>query len=179
MSRIGKLPIPLPDKVSCDIKGNEVTVKGPKGELTSTFRPEMSLKVDDGNVVVERGSDKIEERAFHGLTRALLANMVEGVSEGFEKTLEIVGVGYRCSLQGKSLDMQLGFSHPVSVDPPEGITFAVEGTTTIKVQGIDKQLVGQTAAKIRALRKPEPYKGKGIKYADERIRRKVGKAAGK
>jgi large subunit ribosomal protein L6 len=156
-----------------------MTVTGPKGTLEQTFNPEVTVAVEGDQVTVTRPSDRPDHRALHGLTRALINNMVVGVTEGYEKVLQIQGVGYRVALQGKSLNLTLGFSHTVNVDPPEGITFAVDGTTTIKVSGIDKQLVGQTAAQIRALRKPEPYKGKGIRYDDEHVRRKVGKAAGK
>ncbi len=176
MPRTGKLPIPIPDGVKCEINGSHVKVTGPKGTLENTFDPEMMITIEDNQIVVKRPSDKQQHRATHGLTRALIANMVKGVTEGFEKTLQIEGVGYRASLQGKSLNLSLGFSHPVIIEPMEGITFSVEGTQTIKVSGIDKQRVGQAAANIRAWRKPEPYKGKGIRYADEYVRRKVGKA---
>lgn len=177
MSRIGKAPVAIPSGVKCEINGSDVKVTGPKGTLESTFRPEMTIALEGEEVIVGRPSDRPEDRAYHGLTRALIANMITGVTEGYTKQLDIVGVGYRVSMSGKSLDLLLGFSHPVSFDPPEGIAFEVEGTTTIKVSGIDKQLVGQTAAKIRALRKPEPYKGKGIRYSDEQVRRKAGKTA--
>jgi large subunit ribosomal protein L6 len=179
VSRVGKLPIPLPDKVKCEIKDQTVTVTGPKGTLTQEIRPEVDVTVEDNAIVVRRSSDKPEHRAFHGMTRALLNNLVVGVTTGYERELTIVGVGYRAAMQGQSLNLSLGYSHPLTVDPPEGISFAMEGNTVIKVSGIDKQVVGQVAAKIRALRKPEPYKGKGVKYTDEVIRRKVGKAAGK
>lgn len=176
MSRVGKAPIPIPDGVNVDVKGSTVSVKGPKGTLQETFNGTMSIAIEDGEVRVTRPDDRPETRAGHGLVRALINNMIVGVTEGFEKTLEIQGVGYRASMQGKSLNLQVGFSHPVVIDPPDGIQFALEGTTTIKVSGIDKQQVGQVAANIRACRKPEPYKGKGIRYADEYVRRKVGKA---
>jgi large subunit ribosomal protein L6 len=176
VSRVGKLPIPIPDKVSCDVAGRRVAVKGPKGTLERDLPETIGVAVEDGQVVVTRPGDAPEQRALHGLTRALLNNMVVGVTEGFEKVLQIEGVGYRASLQGKALNLSVGHSHPVSLEPPEGITFVVDGTQTIKVSGIDKQLVGQVAANIRAVRKPEPYKGKGIRYAGEHVRRKVGKA---
>ena len=177
MSRIGKAPVEMPSGVKCEINGGDVKITGPKGTLESSFRSDMNINLDGETLTVERPSDKPEDRAYHGLTRALIQNMVVGVTEGASKHLASVGVGYRCNLQGKSLNLLLGYSHPVTFDPPEGITFEVEGQNNIKVSGIDKQLVGQTAAKIRALRKPEPYKGKGIKYSDERIRRKAGKTA--
>ena len=179
MSRIGKLPVPIPSGVKCDLKGHHLTVTGPKGTLEKMLSPAMAIAVENGEVVVARPDDKPVNRALHGLTRALIKNMVTGVSDGYEKRLVIEGVGYRASLQGKALNLSLGFSHPVSVEPPEGIDFAVEGTQTIKVAGINKELVGQTAADIRGLRPPEPYKGKGIRYDGERIRRKVGKAGAK
>jgi large subunit ribosomal protein L6 len=152
-------------------------VDGPKGTLEQELSPEMDVNVGDTEVTVTRPSDKPEHRALHGLTRTLINNMVIGVTDGFEKVLEVNGIGYRASMQGKTLNLALGLSHPVTIDPPEGIAFTVEGTQIIKVSGIDKQLVGQVAAEIRAVRKPEPYKGKGIRYAGEHIRRKVGKAA--
>lgn len=176
MSRVGKQPIPIPSGIKCELKGKHLKVKGPKGELESDFVPRIDIALNENEILVTRLSDIPKERALHGLTRALINNMIVGVSDGFEKVLNIVGVGYRASMQGKSLNLVLGFSHPVLIDPPDGIEFAVEGTQTIKVNGISKQLVGQTAANIRALRKPEPYKGKGIRYRDEYVRRKVGKA---
>jgi len=179
VSRVGKLPIPLPDGVTCEVKGSHVKVKGPKGELENDFRPEVDIALNDNEITVTRRSDKPDHRAVHGLTRALINNMVVGVTQGFERELNLVGVGYRAALQGNTLALQVGYSHPVNVEPPEGVTFTLDGNTTIKINGIDKQVVGQTAAKIRALRKPEPYKGKGIRYADEQVRRKAGKAAGK
>ncbi len=178
MSRIGKKPIDIPEKVSIQIgKNNTVTVKGPKGELTRTFSPDMTIEVKDGQVVVSRPTDQRSHRALHGLTRALLANMVTGVSQGYVKQLEMVGVGYRAVMKGNALDLSLGFSHPVIIEPPEGITFEVDkGGRSFRVMGIDKELVGETTAKIRRLRPPEPYKGKGIRYKDEVVRRKAGKA---
>lgn len=179
MSRVGKLPVSIPDGVKCDIQGSTVTVTGPKGTLTERFSPEIALRMEDGQVLVTRPSDRKDHRALHGLTRALLANMVTGVTQGYERTLLITGTGYRAALQGNSLNMTLGYSHPITVEPPAGITFAVDGPTTIKVSGISKQQVGQVSADIRKLRKPEPYKGKGIRYEGERIRRKAGKSGSK
>jgi len=178
MSRIGKKPIDIPEKVTVDIgKNNKVTVKGPKGELTRTFSPDMTIEMKDGQIVISRPTDQRHHRALHGLTRALLANMVTGVSQGYVKRLDMVGVGYRAVMKGNALDLSLGFSHPVVIEPPEGITFEVEkGGRSFRVMGIDKELVGETAAKIRRLRPPEPYKVKGIKYHDEIVRRKAGKA---
>ena len=178
VSRIGKLPVPVPSGVKCERSGYRLKVTGPKGTLEREFHHDMAIDVGDAEVIVTRPSDKREHRALHGLTRALLANMVLGVSQGFEKVLNIEGVGYRASLQGKSLNLLLGLSHPVVIDPPDGITFVVDGTQTIRVQGIEKELVGQTAANIRAWRKPEPYKGKGIRYQNEHVRRKAGKTGG-
>ncbi|GAV30713.1 50S ribosomal protein L6 [Coriobacteriaceae bacterium EMTCatB1] len=177
MSRIGKQPIPVPSGVEVAINGNEVTVKGPKGTLTQTFDKDMIIEHEDGAIVVKRPSDERRHRSLHGLTRTLIANMVTGVSEGFQKELEIVGVGYRAALKGSDLDLSLGFSHPVIVKPEEGITFEVPAPTKIVVKGIDKQRVGQVAAEIRKIRPPEPYKGKGVRYAGEQVRRKLGKAA--
>lgn len=178
MSRVGNNPVPIPDGVKCELKGSTLTVTGPKGTLEQTFQPQIGIEVGDGEVVVAR-PEIDQDRAFQGLTRALINNMVVGVSQGFERTLVIEGVGYRASLQGKTLNLLLGYSHPVNVDPPEGVTFTVEGQQTIKISGIDKQQVGQVAANVRAYRKPEPYKGKGIRYQEERIRRKVGKSGAK
>ena len=178
MSRIGKMPVVVPSGVEVKIDGSTVTVKGPKGELTETYHEDMKISMSDGSVIVERPSDGREHRSLHGLTRSLIANMVIGVSEGYEKSLEIVGVGYRAVLKGKDLEMQLGYSHPVMVKAEEGITFEVPAATKVIVRGIDKQRVGQVAAEIRAWRKPEPYKGKGIRYVGEHVRRKVGKTAG-
>jgi large subunit ribosomal protein L6 len=177
MSRIGRMPIPVPAGVEVKFDGNKVEVKGPKGTLTREFDPNMIIKLEDGVLTVDRPDDSRTNRAMHGLTRALLNNMVVGVSEGYEKKLELTGVGYRAALKGSNLEMQLGYSHPVLVEPREGITFAVPDQTHISVLGIDKQAVGQTAAEIRAWRPPEPYKGKGIHYEGEKIRRKLGKAA--
>ncbi len=178
MSRIGRKPIDIPEKVTVEIgKNNKVTVKGPKGELTRTFHPDMTIEIKDGQILVTRPTDQRHHRALHGLTRALLANMVTGVSQGFVKELEMVGVGYRAILKGKALDLSLGFSHPVVIEPPEGINFEVEKSgRAFRVMGIDKELVGEVAAKIRALRPPEPYKGKGIRYRGEYVRMKAGKA---
>jgi large subunit ribosomal protein L6 len=177
VSRIGRMPVPVPDGVTVEIQDKRVTVKGPKGQLQRDFHPEMTISKQDGAIVVTRPSDRPTHRALHGLTRALLANMVEGVSKGYSKELVIEGVGYRADLQDKSLVLSLGFSHPVVVTPPAGVVFEVaRGNRNITVQGIDKELVGEVAAKIRGLRPPEPYKGKGIAYAGERIRRKPGKA---
>ncbi len=177
MSRIGKKPIPVPARVSVAIDGQKVTVKGPKGELSHEVHPDIRVRQEDSTVLVERPSDQRQHRALHGLTRALIANMVTGVSEGFRKTLVIEGVGYNGDLRGKDLVMRLGYSHEIVVNPPPGITFTVEERgTTIHVDGFDKQVVGQVAADIRKLRPPEPYKGKGVRYSDEQIRRKAGKA---
>jgi large subunit ribosomal protein L6 len=177
VSRIGKQPIPVPSGVEVKIDGTTVTVKGPKGELSQTFSDIMTISVEDDAVVVARPDDSREAKSLHGLTRTLLANMVTGVSEGFSKNLEIVGVGYRAVLKGKDLELALGFSHPVLVTPEPGIEFEVPAPTKITVRGIDKQRVGQIAAEIRAWRKPEPYKGKGVRYEGEYVRRKLGKAA--
>jgi large subunit ribosomal protein L6 len=178
MSRIGKQPIPVPAGVTITIDGQRVTVKGPKGELSHEFLPQVSIRQEEGQLIVSRIDESREARSFHGLSRTLLSNMVVGVSEGFSKNLEIIGVGYRAALKGKDLELQLGYSHPVSVLAPDGITFEVPAPTQIKVLGIDKQAVGQVAADIRKWRKPEPYKGKGIRYEGEHVRRKLGKAAG-
>ena len=177
MSRIGKLPIVIPAGVTVTVgDDNTVTVKGPKGELTRKFDKDMKIEVENNEVVITRPSDDKEHRAHHGLTRALLANMVNGVNAEFAKELEIVGVGYRAQLQGKKLVLNVGYSHPVEMDAPAGITFEVPTPNKIVVKGIDRQLVGQVAANIRKVRAPEPYKGKGIKYANEYIRRKEGKS---
>ena len=177
MSRIGKKPIPIPDKVQVTIDGSLVTVKGPKGELSHRFPVDMTIKQQDGQIVVERPTDQKRHRALHGMTRALIANMVSGVSEGFEKVLEIVGVGYRAELQGQTLVMHLGYSHPIEVQPPQDVEFVVEERgRLVRVRGIDKQVVGQITANIRKLRPPEPYKGKGVRYQGEYVRRKAGKA---
>lgn len=177
MSRIGRKPVPLPEAVTVEIAPGNIAVKGPKGELRQTLSQEMSVEQSDGVVTVARPTDRGEHRALHGLTRSLIANMVEGVTEGFEKRLEIQGVGYRAQLKGKNLELALGFSHPVPVEAPEGIEFEVPQPTEIVIKGIDKQLVGQVAADIRKRRPPEPYKGKGIRYRGEQVLRKVGKRA--
>lgn len=179
MSRIGKVPITIPKGTEVKITANEVLVKGPKGQLTWTLPSRVSAELRDGAVHVTRHGDDRQARAFHGLAQRLIRNMVIGVSEGFKKELEINGIGYRASLEGKKLVAQLGYSHPVEYEPPAGITIEVPKPTSIIVSGFDKQLVGQVAAEIRALRPPEPYKGKGIKYVNERILRKVGKAGAK
>jgi large subunit ribosomal protein L6 len=179
MSRIGKRPIPVPAKVTVTIEGQTVTVKGPKGELSRTLPSEVEVLQEGETVLVNRRNESRPARQRHGLCRTLVANMVEGVSQGFSKKLEIQGVGYRAAVQGKNLNLAMGYSHPVNIEPPEGITFAVEGTTNVTVMGIDKEVVGNTAARIRAVRPPEPYKGKGIRYAGEVVRRKVGKTGGK
>jgi large subunit ribosomal protein L6 len=177
VSRIGRMPIALPAGVTVNQDGNRVTVQGPRGTLSRTFRPEMQIVVEDGSMRVERPDDSRTNRALHGLTRALLSNMVVGVTEGFRKRLVVAGVGYRAEQQGKGLSLQVGFSHPVPVVPPEGITLTAEsGGRTIVVEGNDRELVGEIAARIRAVRKPEPYQGKGIAYEGEVIRRKAGKA---
>ena len=179
MSRIGKKIIPIPSGTSVKISGNTVTVEGPKGKLEKEFRPEVTVEVESNTVVVKRVKDDKIHRSLHGLTRTLVFNMVEGVSNGFTKSLDLVGVGYRCSLQGKKLVLQVGYSHPVEIDPPAGIEIAVEGNNKVHVKGSDKQMVGDLAAQIRAVRKPEPYKGKGIKYSFEVVRRKAGKSGKK
>lgn len=177
MSRVGKVPVAIPKTVSVDIKGSTVTAKGPKGELTRTFHPDLRIRRDDGHIIVERPSDHRMHRSLHGLTRTLIANMVQGVSEGFKKELMIEGVGYRAEMRGRTLVLSLGYSHPVEIELPEGIEVTVErGGKALAVEGPDKEVVGEVAAKIRAVRPPEPYKGKGIRYADEHVRRKPGKA---
>lgn len=176
MSRIGKLPIIVPAEVNVVIDGNKVSVKGPKGSLAGTFNKNMEITLEDGQVRVARPNDAKENRAIHGLTRTLIANMIEGVSSGFKKELEVVGVGYRCSFQDKNLSLTVGYSQPVVIKPPPGIVVEIPAPNKIVVSGYDKQLVGQFAAEVRAVRPPEPYKGKGIKYVDEVIRRKEGKA---
>jgi large subunit ribosomal protein L6 len=177
VSRIGKQPIPVPSGVEVTIEGPEVTVTGPKGTLKQTVSEEMIVKLEDGVITVSRPSDERQHRSLHGLTRSLLANMVTGVSEGFSKNLEIVGVGYRATMKGSDLEMALGFSHPVSVKSEPDIAFEVPAPTKITVRGIDKQRVGQVAAEIRGWRPPEPYKGKGVRYEGEYVRRKLGKTA--
>ena len=176
MSRIGRLPIAVPSGVDIAIDGQTVSVKGPKGELRHTVATPITVERDeDGTLRVARPDDERESRALHGLSRTLIANMITGVTEGYTKTLEIVGVGYRVQARGSDLEFALGFSHPVPVKAPEGITFAVETPTRLRVTGIDKQLVGEVAAKIRKIRKPDPYKGKGVRYQGEVVKRKVGK----
>jgi len=184
VSRIGRRPVSFDKTVSVSINGSTVTVKGPKGSLTRTFHPDMKISQSDGQLIVERPSDGRMHRALHGLTRSLLANMVEGVTQGYRKELRVSGVGYRAQMDGQKVVFQVGFSHPVPVAPPEGIRFAVEEvrdasgviTYTVRVEGSDKELVGETAARLHRIRPPEPYKGKGIHYVGERIRRKAGKA---
>jgi large subunit ribosomal protein L6 len=177
MSRIGRKPVAVPEAVTVEIEPGRVAVKGPKGELSQRVSADMKVEQSDGAITVQRPTNRGEHRALHGLTRSLIANMVEGVTEGFEKRLEIQGVGYRAQLKGSKLELALGYSHPVSIDPPDGIDFEVPQPTEIIVRGIDKQLVGQIAADIRKRRPPEPYKGKGIRYRDEHVMRKVGKRA--
>ena len=179
MSRIGKKPIPVPAGVTVTIEGNTVKVKGPKGELQREFRSEMAIAQEDGQLLVTRPSDSKEHRAFHGLTRALLANMVEGVTAGFRRTLEIIGVGYRAEKKGNTLVLTVGYSHQVQYPEPAGISLSTTTPTVVVVEGIDKAMVGQVAAEIRAVRPPEPYKGKGIRYQGEQVRRKAGKAGAK
>lgn len=177
MSRVGRQPVPIPDKVQVEIEGSRVAVKGPKGELVREFHPDMRIEQKDGDLVVSRPTDQRHHRALHGLTRALLNNMVLGVTAGFSKELEIQGVGYRAEKVGDNLVMHLGYSHSIEVQPPTGIAFSFEARTKlITVEGVDKELVGQVAANIRKLRPPEPYKGKGVRYRGEYIRRKAGKA---
>ncbi|TML87223.1 MAG: 50S ribosomal protein L6 [Actinobacteria bacterium] len=177
MSRIGKRPIEVPSGVSVSISPGRMTVNGPLGELQQVVPQRMQIKQEDGTIVVTRPTERGEDRALHGLTRTLIANMVEGVTKGFEKRLEIQGVGYRAAMRGTDLELNVGFSHPVVIKPRQGITFEVPVPTQVVVKGTDKQMVGQTAAEIRSVRKPEPYKGKGIRYEGEYVRRKVGKRA--
>jgi large subunit ribosomal protein L6 len=179
MSRIGKRPIPIPDKVTITLEGQKVSVKGPKGQLSLSLVPEVSIEQDDSTLLVKRRNESRLARQRHGLSRTLVANMVEGVSQGFQKRLEIQGVGYRAQIQGKNLSLSVGYSHPVVIEPPDGIQLAVENNTNVMVSGIDKEIVGNIAASIRAVRPPEPYKGKGIRYSGEVVRRKVGKAGKK
>ena len=176
MSRVGKAPIELPSGVEVSVANGVVSVKGPKGDLTETIDARITTTVDDGVVTLSRVDDERQTRALHGLSRALVNNMVVGVLEGYQKDLELVGVGYRAALKGNTLELQVGFSHPVTVDAPDGIEFEVPENTKVTVRGIDKQQVGQMAANVRAVRKPEPYKGKGIRYVGEHVRRKAGKA---
>jgi len=178
MSRIGKKPIVIPQGVKVQVDGATVRAEGPKGKLAQTVPPGLSARISDGRLVIDRTGDDRKIRALHGLTRALAANMVAGVKDGFERKLEIVGIGYRAQMQGRNIQLALGYSHPVIFPLPEGITAEIDKQTSITLRGADKALLGQTAAKLRALRKPDPYKGKGVKYADEWIRRKVGKKAG-
>ena len=176
MSRIGRLPITVPAGVEVKVDGNVVSVKGAKGELTHTVASPIQVALDESTLTVSRPNDERESRSLHGLTRTLINNMIVGVTEGYKKNLEIVGTGYRVQAKGSDLEFALGYSHPVAIKAPEGITFAVEGPTKLSVSGINKQQVGEVAANIRKLRKPDPYKGKGIRYVGEQIRRKVGKA---
>ncbi|MGH7127229.1 MAG: 50S ribosomal protein L6 [Planctomycetaceae bacterium] len=179
MSRIGRKPVVVPSGVTVTVDGSTVKVKGSKGELSRTFRPEMRIEVNDGQALVQRPSDSKQHRAWHGLTRALLANMVEGVTNGYRRTLEIVGVGYRAEKKGKELVLSVGYSHQVRYPEPPEITISTASPTVVVVEGIDKEKVGQVAAEIRAVRPPEPYKGKGIRYQGEQVRRKAGKAGAK
>lgn len=176
MSRIGKMPISIPSGVEVKIEGQEITVKGPKGSLSHTVPAPITVVMEDSNLIVARPDDERNSRSLHGLTRTLIANNIEGVTKGFSKGLEIVGTGYRVTAKGSALEFALGYSHPILVEPPTGISFQVEGNTKITVVGIDKQAVGEVAANIRKLRKPEPYKGKGVRYAGEVVRRKAGKS---
>ena len=176
MSRIGKLPVNVPNGVDVKVSGREVSVKGPKGELRRTFHPLVTVDRADATLTVARANESQQARAIHGLSRSLLANMVEGVSTGYVRDLEISGTGYRATLAGKKLQLALGFSHPIEIDPPAGISFVLETPQKVRVSGADKEVVGEVAAKIRALRIPDPYKAKGVKYAGEHIRRKAGKA---
>jgi len=176
MSRIGRLPIAIPAGVEIAIDGSDVTVKGPKGQLSLTVASPIEVQIEDGQVLVTRPDDERDSRSLHGLSRTLIANQIVGVTEGYAKGLEVVGTGYRVQAKGSGVEFALGFSHPVTVEPPAGITFEVEGNNRLTVRGIDKQLVGEVAANIRKIRKPEPYKGKGIRYAGEVVRRKAGKA---
>jgi large subunit ribosomal protein L6 len=175
MSRIGRRPIAIPAGVEIDLRGAHITVRGPKGELQRTLPAAMRVRIDDGEVTVERPSEAKPHRELHGLTRTLVANMVEGVTNGYRKSLEISGVGYRAQKVGENLQLSLGYSHPVDVEAPAGISFEVETPTRLSVVGIDKELVGQVAARVRSKRKPEPYKGKGVRYVGEQVRRKAGK----
>ncbi len=178
MSRIGRQPIPLPSGVQVSVNGAVITVKGPKGELNQRLPDVIGVNIDDGQVTVSRPTDQPKHRALHGLSRSLVANMVEGVTNGYKKTLEIVGVGYRAEKKGQGIKLQLGFSHPIQYDAPKGISLECPQPTQVVVEGIDKQVVGQVAAEIRGFRPPEPYKGKGVRYQGEHVRRKAGKTAG-
>ena len=179
MSRIGKKPVPVPSGVTVSLAGQTLAVKGPKGELSRTFHPEMGLAVEEGFVKVTRPSDETKHKALHGLSRTLVQNMMDGVAKGFSKTLEIQGVGYKAEPRPFGIQLSLGFSHPVPYHAPKGIKFSVENNTVVKVEGADKELVGQVAAELRSLRPPEPYKGKGVRYLGERVRRKAGKTGAK
>ncbi|MDH4131474.1 MAG: 50S ribosomal protein L6 [Gemmatimonadota bacterium] len=179
MSRIGRMPVTVPKGVSLSLDGQTLSVKGPKGELSRTFHPDMKIAVDGGTVVVTRPTEESRHKALHGLTRSLVNNMVEGVAKGYVKVLEIQGVGYKAEKKGAGLQLSLGFSHPVVYPTPAGITFTVDNNTILKIEGPDKELVGQVAAEIRSLRKPEPYKGKGVRYQGEAVRRKAGKTGAK
>jgi len=176
MSRIGRLPIPIPTGVDVTVDGSAVTVKGPKGELNLTVKEPITVALEDGQLLVTRPDDERSSRSLHGLTRTLIANQITGVTTGYSKGLEIVGTGYRVQAKGSNIEFALGYSHPITVEPPAGISFAVEGNNRLTVHGIDKQAVGEVAANIRKLRKPEPYKGKGVRYAGEVVRRKAGKS---
>ncbi|MGP1674049.1 MAG: 50S ribosomal protein L6 [Candidatus Limnocylindrales bacterium] len=176
MSRIGRLPVPVPATVDVTIAGRQLTVTGPKGTLSRALHPDISISQADDTIVVTRPTEQKTHKQLHGLTRTLVNNMVVGVTDGYRKGLEITGVGYRATLNGRKLTLNLGYSHPIEIDPPEGISFEVENPTRLAVVGIDKELVGQIAAQVRSTRKPEPYKGKGVRYAGEQIRRKAGKA---
>jgi len=176
MSRIGRLPITVPATVDVTIDGRQLTVKGPKGTLSRQLHPDMTVSKEEGTLVVTRPTEQKTHKQLHGLTRTLVNNMVVGVTDGYRKGLEITGVGYRAALNGQKLTLNLGYSHPIEIDPPAGISFEVENPTRLAVVGIDKELVGQIAAKVRSTRKPEPYKGKGVRYAGEKVRRKAGKA---
>ena len=176
MSRIGRMPVAIPKGVDVKLEGSKLVLKGPKGELTQTFHPDVTVKREDGTITVARKDDEKATRALHGLTRALIANMVTGVTTGYQRDLEISGTGFRAIVQGKKLQLNLGFSHPIEIEPPAGITFFAETPQKLRVSGSDKQAVGEMAAKIRSLRVPDPYKHKGIKYAEERLRKKAGKA---
>jgi len=178
MSRIGKLPIPIPQGVKIQVDGTTVRAEGPKGKLSQPVPSGLTPRVADGTIVIERASEERHVRALHGLARALVANMVHGVKDGFERRLDIVGIGYRAQMQGKNIQLALGYSHPIIFPLPDGVTAEIDKQVAITLRGADKAVLGQTAAKLRALRKPDPYKGKGIKYSDEVIRRKVGKKAG-
>jgi large subunit ribosomal protein L6 len=178
MSRIGKLPIPIPQGVKIQVDGASVRAEGPKGKLSQPVPSGLTTRVADGAIVIERSSDERQVRALHGLARALVANMVHGVKDGFERKLDIVGIGYRAQMQGKNIQLALGYSHPIIFPLPDGVTAEIDKQVAITLRGADKAVLGQTAAKLRALRKPDPYKGKGIKYSGEVIRRKVGKKAG-